>query len=127
MDSGNKSTHVDAVGAELLQARLQRLGHLIGGMGTRLRGVLNLGRQREAPFLPLGLTREGFLLLANIDTRRIDLVIAAGLEHIEGLVVRLEVSDARAVGLAGPKGHQSEDDAVRGVACDQRHGGGIVS
>ena len=69
----NKINHI---GPKLLETRLKGLDDLVMLVVARLVGILDLGGQGEAPLLPLCLAGEGLLLPANINTRRVDLVVA---------------------------------------------------
>jgi hypothetical protein len=86
---------------------------------------MDLGGQRQAPLLPLGLAGESLLLLADVNARRVHLVVAARLENVERLAKLGHVCDARAIGFLGSKGHETQDDPVRGARCEQRHGGQV--
>lgn len=114
---------VDAVGAKLLETRLEGLDDLVVLVEARLAGVLDLGREGQAPLLPLGLLGEGLLRLADVDARRVDLVVAARLEDVEHLAELVDVGDAGTVGFFGSEGHETQDNPVCGGCGDERHGG----
>lgn len=118
-------SYINTVGPQLAQARLDRLDDLVGRVLARVVGVLDLGGECEPAPLPSGLARERFLAAGDIDARRVDLVVAASLEDVESLVEGVEVGDSRAVLGLGTKGHEAEDDAVRGGFRDERHRGGF--
>lgn len=111
---------IDAIRAELLEGRLERLDDLVMLVHPWL-GVVDLGRQREAPLLPFGFPRECLLLLANVDACRVQLVVAARLQDVERPVELAHVRDTRAVGFRRPEGHQTQDYPVCGTGRDERH------
>lgn len=121
---GVKVQNVDAVGVEFLEAGLDRRQHLVGLVLLGLVGVDDLGGERQAAVLPAGVACPSLLGAADVDARRVDLVVAAGLEHVESLFEVVDTGDAGAGGLVGAKGHEAEDDAVPGGLGDEGgHGG----
>ena len=113
---------IHRVRPELLEADVDRLEHLVVHVLARLAGIDNLGGQRQAAVAPAGLARERLLLAADVDARRVDLVVAGRLERVEHLVVLRDVGHARARGLVWAKGHEAEDHPRLGVLGDEgRH------
>lgn len=112
---GMEIQQVDTVGAQLLQARLDALGDLFGGVEARLAGVLDLCGQGEPPLVPACLTREGLLLATDVDAGGVDLAVTTLLEEVEHVCVLLDGGDSRPGRLVGAKGHQAQDDAGGGV------------
>lgn len=90
---------VDAVRPQLLEARLDALGHLVGRVVAQAVGVLDLGGQREAPLLPADLASKGLLLAVDVDARRVDLAVPALLEEVEDRAVLGGGGDAGACGF----------------------------
>lgn len=112
---------IDAIRAQLRQARLDRLDDLVARVLARFAGIVDLGGESEATFLPLGFPCEGFLLAADVDAGRVDLVVPAGLEQVETPDVLGVVRNACSRGLVGPKGHQAQDHPARSGLRDKRH------
>ena len=120
--SGMQIQDIHGLGAQLLQADVQRRQHFVVRVVPGLRGVLDLARQGQAAVLPTSLAREGLLLAADVDACRVDLVVAARLEQIENLAELADVGDAGARRLIRAKGHQAQDDAwLGGLGDEGRH------
>ena len=122
---GVEVQNINAVGAELGEALVDRREHLVGLVVVGLAGVDDLGGQGQAAVLPAGLARPGLLGAADVDAGRVDLVVSARLKDVERLFELVELRDAGACLLIGSKGHETEDDAVLGGLGDEgRHGWG---
>lgn len=106
--------YVHAIRTQLPKTDIHRLEHLVVGVRARLGRVHDLGRQRQAAVPPPGLAREGLLPAADVEARRVDLIVAARLEQVQDLVVLAQVGDARARLLVRAEGHETQDDARLG-------------
>lgn len=85
---------IHTVCPQLLQAQLHALGHLVRHVITRIGRVLDLGGEGQAALLPSDLAREGLLLDANVDSRRVAFVVAALLEDVKDLTKFVDRGDA---------------------------------
>jgi hypothetical protein len=79
-----KIEDVDGVGTQLLERCFEVFPQLIGLVDSCLIWV-HLCCESESSVSPLGITGPGFLLAAHIHARRIDLVVALGLEVVKVL------------------------------------------
>lgn len=101
-----RATHINTVRAKLLQTRFKVLCD-----GCRLmdagRHRVDLGGQRQAALLPAGLARVALLQTADVQTGRVDLVVAVVLEEVQRLFQVLDIGDTGALLSVGAKGHQT--------------------
>ena len=109
---------------------------------------VDFGGESESAVLPLGLPCPAFLQTSDVNARRVDFIVALGLEIIEMLDVLVKVGNSRAGFLIGSFGllvhvssmvtlwlhsdfwltkcHESEDDSVLWVLSYERHVEGTV-
>jgi len=69
----------------------------------------------EIPLFPLGLSREGFLFAAQVEPRRVHLIVAALLEDVEGFGAIVEALETSAWAVFWADNHETKDDAE--IAC----------
>jgi hypothetical protein len=99
---------------------------------------MTLRRECEPAVLPLRIPRPGLLKSSYVRARCVDLIVPLGLEVVKMLSIFIEVRDTSSGFLIGAcssfshnalvsqrdgrtKGHQPEDDTLRGVLCYKRH------
>lgn len=117
---GVEVENVDTVCAELLERLVELLFDNIRSVGARSVRV-PLGRTGQTPLLPSGLASECLLLATDVDSGRVNFIVAGTLEAVEDLVVVVDVRDARAFGFIWTKSHGPENDSRLAGAGDERH------
>jgi hypothetical protein len=94
---------IDGVGTQLLERCFKVFPQLIGLVDSCLIWV-HLCCDSKATLPPLGITGPGFLLAAHIHARRIDFIVALGLEVVKVLyefIVLGDTSSRRLVRTCG--------------------------